>query len=418
MIVEQKPPIAEHEAVEQPLVASSLAALSVGVIVIDRSGVPILINPAARRLGLATAPARSGIPGESPSRPPHPEVTELASQVMMTGETGKTEFDLPHRLGETPTSISLRAVPLTDQHVLVEAFDITEAHRLARTRRDFVANVSHELKTPVGALRLLADALLDAAAPAKEPRSPGGAVIDDASAELGYRDDEAWAPRPEPIRTRRPESVNGGFADPEATRRFAERVKHESARLARLVTDLLELSRLLGAEPLPHRVPVAVDRVVAEAIDRSRISAAGHDTALHRGGRRGLIVYGSEAQLVTAVANLIDNAIAYSPPHTSVAVLTDSDGESVTVSVVDNGIGIGEEHLDRIFERFYRVDTARSRATGGTGLGLAIVKHITTNHAGRVEVVSRFGEGSTFTLRLPARSGGGARHDPDSGRRG
>jgi two-component system sensor histidine kinase SenX3 len=240
-------------------------------------------------------------------------------------------------------------------HVAIEATDVTEAHRVARVRRDFVANVSHELKTPVGALALLAETLLDAG------------------------------------------------DDPAASRRFAERIHHESQRLARLVKELLELSRLQGADPLPEPVPVPVDRIVTEVVDRTRTGATAKGIELQVTGAPGLTVYGNEGQLVTAVANLVENAITYSPEDTKVTVDVAVVGDQVQLAVADQGIGIAARDLDRIFERFYRADQARSRDTGGTGLGLAIVRHIAVNHGGRVDVDSTVGVGSTFTLRLPAR---------------
>ncbi|MBO0871394.1 MAG: two-component sensor histidine kinase, partial [Micromonosporaceae bacterium] len=270
--------------------------------------------------------------------------------------------------------VHIRAVALGDGFVAVEAADVTEAHRVARVRRDFVANVSHELKTPVGALHLLAEALLDA--------------------------------------------TETDAADPAAARRFAERIHHESTRMGRLVTELLELTRLQGGEPLPEPSPVSVDRIVAEAIDRTRTAASAKGIEVTAAGSRGLTVYGNEGQLMTAVANLAENAVAYSPdqadggpaPRVTISARLadgpggpDDDDETVEIAVADQGIGIEPKDLDRIFERFYRADKARSRATGGTGLGLAIVKHIATNHGGQVEVVSTVGVGSTFTLRLPGR---------------
>jgi two-component system, OmpR family, sensor histidine kinase SenX3 len=251
--------------------------------------------------------------------------------------------------------------------VTIEALDVTESHRLNRMRRDFVANVSHELKTPVGALQLLAEALQEA-------------IEDD-----------------------------GSGADAAAAIRFAERIRHESNRLGRLVTELLELSRLQGGEPLPTPDPVMVDRVVAEVLDRTRTTAAAKNIEVQWSGKRGLTAFGSESQLVTALANLVENAIAYTPERSAtsdpaeVKVMTALTDENVEISVSDQGIGIDPKDLDRICERFYRADRARSRATGGTGLGLAIVKHIATNHGGIVDVRSSVGVGSTFTLRLPSR---------------
>jgi two-component system sensor histidine kinase SenX3 len=350
------------------LTMSSLATLSVGVLVLDRAGQPILINPAARRLGLSRATPVSG--QQVPSEQPHPIVKALAARVTMTGAPAALETDLSGTASGMPTTIALRACVLPQGYVLVEASDVTEAHRMARMRRDFVANVSHELKTPVGALRLLADALLDASQPGEE--------------------------------------------DPTAIPRFARRIRHESTRLARLTAELLELSRLLGAEPLPAPLPVAVDRIVAEVVDRSRTAAMGKHMTVRCVGQRGLVAYGNETQLVTAVANLVDNAIAYSPSDTTVTIATESSDHVIDITIKDEGIGIEERHLDRIFERFYRVDKARSRDTGGTGLGLSIVKHIATNHAGRVAVASTVGKGSVFTLTLPARPPTtGPNHDED-----
>jgi two-component system, OmpR family, sensor histidine kinase SenX3 len=337
----------------------SLDALRVGVLVLDADDRPVLANPAAKEMGLLRGGTGNGV------LVAHTVVRTLAGQARRTGTRREVELDLPRGNGRDPLGVHIRAVALGDGHVTVEAADVTESHRVARVRRDFVANVSHELKTPVGALQLLAEALLEA--------------TDEPDADLA------------------------------AARRFAERIHHESSRLGRLVSELLELGRLQGGEPLPEPSPVAVDRIVAEVIDRTRTAASAKDIEVVFEGTRGLTVYGSESQLMTAVANLAENAIAYSPdpaqdqPAYQVTIGTRGDGEYVEISVADRGIGIEPKDLDRIFERFYRADKARSRATGGTGLGLAIVKHIATNHGGHVEVASTVGEGSTFTLRLPAR---------------
>jgi len=332
----------------------SLDSLRAGVVVLDGHDQPVLVNPAARLLGLLRAGTDLGRPVA------HPIVRTLAGQVRRSGVRRELELDLP-RGGGTETNeddaigVQLRAVALGGGYVAVEAADVTEAHRVARVRRDFVANVSHELKTPIGALQLLSEALLDA--------------ID----------------------------------DPEAAVRFAERIRHESARLGRLVTELIELSRLQGADPLPLPEPVSVDWVVAEVLDRSRTGAAAKDIDVAFEGTRGLTIYGSGSQLATAVANLVENAIAYSTPGSQVTIAARGDADTVEIAVVDVGMGIAPYELDRVFERFYRADQARSRETGGTGLGLAIVKHIATNHGGRVDVASIVGVGSTFTLRLPSR---------------
>lgn len=334
-----------------------LDALLVGVVVLDDADRPVLANAAAREMGLIRQ--RPGAGEEA-----HTIVRTLAGQVRRSGVTRVVELDLPRLTPGDPLGVNVRAVALDGGRVAVEAADVTEAHRVARVRRDFVANVSHELKTPVGALQLLAEALLDAT-----------------------------------------------DKDPAAAIRFAERIKHESARLGRLVSELLELSRLQGAEPLPEPEPVDVDKIVAEVLDRTKTPGTAKHIEVASQGLRGLTVYGNENQLVTAVVNLVENAIAYSPESTTVSITTSRSGGPdvgpdaghVEIAVTDQGIGIEPRDIDRIFERFYRADRARSRATGGTGLGLAIVKHIATNHGGQVDVVSTVGVGSTFTLRLPAR---------------
>jgi two-component system, OmpR family, sensor histidine kinase SenX3 len=245
---------------------------------------------------------------------------------------------------------------MTDGSALVLVDDITEAERLDHARRDFVANVSHELKTPIGALALLAEA------------------------------------------------VHEAQEDPDAVERFTTRMLGEARRLTSLLNDLMDLSRLEGVEPLQPMGPVEVDEVVAQACDDARSLAQDKDISFLRGGVSGLQVEGVPAQLATALRNLIVNAVNYSPPSTKVAVTTGMADGMVTIAVTDQGMGIPPVELDRIFERFYRVDPARSRDTGGTGLGLAIVKHVCANHGGDCDVWSKVGEGSTFTIRLPALS--------------
>ncbi|GAA2872272.1 two-component sensor histidine kinase [Actinoplanes cyaneus] len=341
----------------------SLDSLRVGVVVLDADDYPVLVNPAARAMGLLRS---GGAPGTIAA---HPILRTLAGQVRRTGVRREVELDLPRgRAGgaQAPLGLHLRAVALNATHVAVEAADVTESHRLARVRRDFVANVSHELKTPIGALQLLAEALLDA--------------------------------------TQLPDSApEAQSEDLQAARRFAERIHHESARMGRLVSELLELSRLQGAEPLPSPEPVALDWVIAEVIDRTRTTSSAKNIEITYSGPKGLMAYGSDSQFATAVTNLVENAIAYSGPDTKVELTMRQEDEWIEIDVADQGIGISPQDVDRIFERFYRADQARSRATGGTGLGLAIVKHIATNHGGRVDVTSALGAGSTFTLRLPAR---------------
>jgi len=325
-----------------------LGALDLGVVVVDRDEYAVFTNPAAQRLKVVDA-----------DRLAAPELSELVRRVIDSGQSDSVHLELP---GRGPEIFSVRAMPLLVNQrvhsVVLRFFDVTEARRLELVRRDFVANVSHELKTPVGALTLLAEAVQEAA------------------------------------------------DDPAAVHHFAERMQREGSRLGRLVQELIELSRLQGAEPLPGDALVDVGRVLSEAVDRSRLLAEQANIGVLCRPEGELAVHGNETQLITAVGNLIDNAIAYSSPHTRVSVTsraeTDADGTGwVALSVTDQGIGIADADLDRVFERFYRVDPARSRATGGTGLGLAIVKHIATNHGGTVAVWSGVGSGSTFTIRLP-----------------
>jgi two-component system sensor histidine kinase SenX3 len=231
--------------------------------------------------------------------------------------------------------------------------DVTEARRVEAVRRDFVANVGHELKTPVGALALLAEA------------------------------------------------IEGAADDPEAVQRFAGRIAHEADRLARLVRELIDLSRIQGGEPLPELVPVAIDTVLAEAADRTRTAARAKNLDVVVGGQTGLVVRGVESQLATAVTNLLANAVAYSAGSDRIAVAARARSGFAEIAVTDSGIGIPRKDRNRVFERFYRVDQSRASTTGGTGLGLAIVKHVASNHGGSVTVWSEEGLGSTFTLRVP-----------------
>jgi two-component system, OmpR family, sensor histidine kinase SenX3 len=298
------------------------------------------------------------------------ELLALARQVRRDGEIREGEFDVQvPRFGGRTTSFAVRVAPLAGSLgggglVLVLAEDQTESRRVEEVRRDFVANVSHELKTPVGALALLAETIEDAA------------------------DDE------------------------EAVRRFAGRMRHEAARLTSLVQDLITLNRIQAAEPIPDPRHVDLDAVVSEALDRCRMKANDRGISLAWIGARGLSVLGEEELLVTALRNLLENAVVYSPERTRVVVCTRRSGDrGAEISITDQGIGIPERDLERIFERFYRVDPARSRATGGTGLGLAIVKHAAAAHGGSVTVKSVEGSGSTFTLWLPLREDSSSRQE-------
>ena len=332
--------------VEKPLVQEGVAAvlsiLRSSAVVLDESDHVLKASAPAYAFGLVRG-----------NTVVLPELLHLVAQVRRDGQIRESELDLAAVDGGSVRTLTARVAPLGARLVLALVEDRTREQRVEAVRRDFVANVSHELKTPVGAMALLAEALQDAS------------------------------------------------HDPEAVRRFAGRVQKEAGRLARLVQELIDLSRLQGADPLPSPTLVPVDQVVAEAVDRTRTAASARGIEIVRGGERALTVRGSEKQLVTAVGNLIENAVHYSPERTRVAVAVRRRDGAIEISVTDQGMGIAEKDLERVFERFYRADPARSRATGGTGLGLAIVKHVATNHGGEVSVWSVEGSGSTFTLRLP-----------------
>jgi two-component system, OmpR family, sensor histidine kinase SenX3 len=331
-------------------VASVLSVLSSSAVVLDNHDRVLSASAAARSFGL--------VKGDQLMMG---ELLALARQVRRDGEIREGEIDVSgSALGGRRTSFAVRVAPLGASVgggglILLLAEDQTESRRVEEVRRDFVANISHELKTPVGALALLAETMEEAA------------------------------------------------DDPEAVRRFAGRMRQEASRLTYLVQDLITLSRIQAAEPVPDPHPVELAAVVAEVLDRCRMKATARGIELAWSCDEGLAVLGDEDLLVTALRNLLENAVAYSPEKTRVMVSANRDGANAAlISVADQGIGIPERDLERIFERFYRVDPARSRATGGTGLGLAIVKHVVAAHSGKVTVWSKEGVGSTFTLRLPA----------------
>lgn len=251
--------------------------------------------------------------------------------------------------------LDLRAVRRPSGGVIVFIDDVTERRRVDRVRSDFVTNVSHELKTPVGAMSLLAEALTDT-------------------------------------------------TDPVVVERLAARMQAEAHRASRTIDDLLELSRV-EFEGVSIRQPVPIAEVIAEAVTRVAEVAAEAEVTVETfrgdGPETPMIVLGDRRQLASAVGNLVENAVRYSHRGARVVVAARSAGGLIEVSVVDEGIGIAPRDLDRVFERFYRVDRARGRDTGGTGLGLSIVRHVAVNHGGSVRVSSVEGEGSTFTLSLP-----------------
>jgi two-component system, OmpR family, sensor histidine kinase SenX3 len=283
-------------------------------------------------------------------------LSRIAREARRTGNRTTQDLDLPWGASSRAVRVVAAPVPGTAQVVLLLS-DLEEVRRLEAVRRDFIANVSHELKTPVGAMLLLAEALRDAT------------------------------------------------DDPVAIKQFTDRIMREAGRMSRLVQELLELSRLQGGEPLPAMEAIRLSDVVADAADPLQVRADAAGISLEIGETAGLAVWGDRRQLATALTNLIENAIAYSSRGSRVGVGAQREVEDgvkgVVIAVTDEGVGIEKADQERVFERFYRVDTARSRATGGTGLGLAIVKHVANNHGGRVGLWSYPGVGSTFTLHLP-----------------
>jgi two-component system sensor histidine kinase SenX3 len=320
-----------------------IEALESAGVVLDPSNNVIKASPRALTLGLVWS--RTLV---------HPRLVEIVDRVRRSGEPVTEELELSRGpLGDAALHLTVRVARLGSRFVLLLAEDRTESYRLDAVRRDFVANISHELKTPIGAIGLLGEA-------------------------LGHAAD-----------------------DPVQVRRFAEQLTKESSRLASLTQEIIELSRLQAKDALSNPEIVDLDQVVAAAIDQNRVLAEASRITLVSGGERGMRVWGDEVLLITAVHNLILNAVQYSPSPSRVGIGVTSSDDVIEMSVTDQGVGIAEEELDRVFERFFRVDQARSRATGGTGLGLSIVKHVVQNHGGDVRVWSQPGRGSTFTIRLP-----------------
>jgi two-component system, OmpR family, sensor histidine kinase SenX3 len=337
----------DDASVAEQRLERALGAIAHGVVIYDEDGTVAHCNAAGRHF-LA---ARHG----------EALVAEAAAHLREDAAAGLSGSRSVELFGPPRRTLEIRALPLEHEGeaagALVVIEDVSERRRLEAVRRDFVANISHELKTPVGALGLLAETLL----------------VED---------------------------------DPALTRRMAERMLSEAFRVGRTIDDLLELSRI-EAEEEATRSPVEVQECLEEAVDRVRAAAERRDVELVVDDREHRTsVLGDRRQLVSAVANLLENAVKYSDESSSVELRVREAGGWVEIAVVDHGIGIPRRDLERVFERFYRVDRGRSRETGGTGLGLAIVRHVAGNHRGEVRVASTEGQGSTFTIRLPAGSDG------------
>ncbi len=325
-------------------VASVLSALRSVSVVLGPEDEILRATPPAYSLGLVRSGALT-----------HLELEKMVARARRDGHIQDAHLMLPRSKvpGSDILALDVRVAPLPSDRVLVLADDRTAERRVEEVRRDFVANVSHELKTPVGAIALLAETAADAA------------------------------------------------DDSEAVRHFTGQMRKEASRLSALVQEIIELSRLQAPEKVVDYQQVSIDAVVAEAVDRAGLEAEAREMPINVGGERGLQVFGDHGLLVTAVRNLVDNAVRYSPAGSPVNIgVRNADGV-VEIAVVDQGAGISPENTDRVFERFFRVDSARSRETGGTGLGLSIVKHVAANHGGEVTVWSTKGRGSTFTLRIP-----------------
>ncbi|WP_372968505.1 sensor histidine kinase [Microbacterium sp.] len=324
-------------------VTAVLGSMDDAACVVDSSGLVLAVSKAATRFGIEV-----GSPLENP------ELRQLVRGGRAEGGSATESLRLTRGgLSLDPRLVSARASVISPRMILLIIRDVTEQERLDQMRRDFVANTSHELKTPVGAVTLLAEAIESAA------------------------------------------------DDPAQVRHFATRISAEASRLGQLTGRIMSLSRLQAEDALSDVRPVAIDEVLATALEAHVVQADSAGVEIARGGDRGVWVRGDSQILIEAFGNLIANAIAYSPRGSRVGIGVKAEEGVVEIAVSDQGIGIAEGDRERIFERFYRADEARSRRTGGTGRGLSIVKHATQRHGGEVRLWSRPGRGSTFTIRLP-----------------
>lgn len=331
------------EVVARQQLTEILAPLTAAVVVVTAADTVLAASAFAKACGLA----RGSSIGPS-------AVLDLLAQARSSGRPVERDLRLPPGPASPSVQLDVKVVPLSNGAAVVVGEDRSADLRFSETRRDFVANITHELKTPIGAITLLAEAA-------------------DAAAE-----------------------------EPDAVRSFLGKLLKEARRLNELVSQIIALSRLQAQNPLLAAHDVDVKALLEASVARCREIAAASDVALSMSAASGLTVLGDAEELETAVTNLVQNAIAYSEPGARVAVSSQAGDGHVDIRVSDNGIGISDADQARIFERFYRVDAGRSRASGGTGLGLSIVKHVAQAHGGEVAVWSRLGQGSTFTLRLPA----------------
>ncbi|AWR22180.1 sensor histidine kinase [Aurantimicrobium photophilum] len=324
-------------------VAQLVSKLDGAVLVLDKSLNVLIASDATSRLGLS-----------GNGRLLIPELVLIAEQAAQGKSVSREDFEISRGpLGDATLTVTVHASPFRNRFVLLSVIDRGEYQRLDDVRREFVANVSHELKTPIASVGLLAEALVEAA------------------------------------------------DEPDTVRHFAERLTKESQRLGAITREIIELSRLQAEGALAEFAPVTVETVVMNALEQNRVMAKSRKIKLATGGDLDAVVYGDAESLTVALNNLIANAVHYSPDNSQVGIGAVRRNSFIEIAVTDQGIGMTKDESERVFERFYRTDQARSRSTGGSGLGLSIVKHIVSNHGGDIRVWSSPGKGSTFTIRIP-----------------
>lgn len=323
-------------------ISDLLDVLGAASLIIDNQGTVVRGSANAVQLGLVSSNLLV-----------HRSLSELVDRARASRTPMESEFELVTGMRGERSYVYARAGRIDAKHILLLVEDRTEARRVDETRRDFIANISHELKTPIGAIGLLSEALVE------------------------------------------------NTDDQDMVKRFAANLQRESTRLANLVQDIIQLSRVQSAETSMNFGPVDLAGVIHDAVERNQVMADKKGIKFKVATPQGHVVNGDAEALGMAIKNLIENAIIYSDEDSQVGIGLRSVKGIAEITVIDSGIGISVEDQERIFERFYRVDQSRSRQTGGTGLGLAIVKHVALNHRGEVRLFSQPGTGSTFTLRIP-----------------
>ena len=322
--------------------AQVLEALSVAAVVVNEIDLMVEATTKASEFGLQAGRALVEI-----------ELLNLVDWARKSQSSRTSETAINAGARAAKVWVQATAAPIGSGSVILTLEDRTEARRLDETRRDFVANISHELKTPIGAIGLLA------------------------------------------------ETLQGATDDAEAVKKFASSLQREASRLGHIVQEIIELSRLQSATDVVSPKLVSLNEIIVDALDRLQVSADAKQMKIATDLTAEARISANPEQLTTAITNLIENAINYSDPGGMVGVALRQRDGFIDVVITDSGVGIALEDQARIFERFFRVDPSRSRETGGTGLGLAIVKHIALNHGGEISVFSKPGLGSTFTLSLP-----------------